>query len=361
MKTMREYHDLYLKSDVLLLADVFENFRKVCLKNYELDPCWYYTAPGLSYDAMLKTTGVKLELLTDYDMAMMIEKGIRGGVSMISTRHSKANNKYMGSDFDSTQKSKFIQYLDANNLYGWAMSQPLPVGDFKWMTSKQLDSWGETPCILEVDLEYPKELHDHHNDYPLAPERLLVNKVEKLIPNLNNKKKYVVHHEALKQYLELGLKLTKIHRGIKFREEAFMKSYIDKNTRLRTKAKSEFEKDFFKLMNNSVFGKTMENIRNRVNVHLVTSLAKIRKLTSKPNYDRYTIFDENLVAVHMKKIKLYFNKPIYLGMSILDISKTKMYNFHYNYIKRKYGGRAKLCMTDTDSLTYEIQTEDFLH
>ncbi|XP_072033599.1 uncharacterized protein [Amphiura filiformis] len=359
MKTMREYHDLYLKSDVLLLADVFENFRKVCLKNYELDPCWYYTAPGLSYDAMLKTTGVKLELVTDYDMAMMIEKGIRGGVSMISTRHSKANNKYMGSDFDSTQKSKFIQYLDANNLYGWAMSQPLPVGDFKWMTPKQLDSWGETPCILEVDLEYPKELHDHHNDYPLAPERLLVNKVEKLIPNLNNKKKYVVHHEALKQYLELGLKLTKIHRGIKFREEAFMKSYIDKNTRLRTKAKSEFEKDFFKLMNNSVFGKTMENIRNRVNVHLVTSLAKIRKLTSRPNFDRYTIFDENLVAIHMRKIKLYFNKPIYLGMSILDISKTKMYDFHYNYIKRKYGGRAKLCMTDTDSLTYEIQTEDF--
>ncbi|XP_072034592.1 uncharacterized protein [Amphiura filiformis] len=138
-----------------------------------------------------------------------------------------------------------------------------------------------------------------------------------------------------------------------------MKSYIDKNTRLRTKAKSDFEKDFFKLMNNSVFGKTMENIRNRVNVNLVTSEAEARKLTSKPNYDRYTIFDENLVAVHMKKIKLYFNKPIYLGMSILDISKTKMYDFHYNYIKRKYGGRAKLCMTDTDSLTYEIQTEDF--
>ena len=138
-----------------------------------------------------------------------------------------------------------------------------------------------------------------------------------------------------------------------------MKEYIDLNIDLRKNAKSEFEKDFFKLMNNMVFGKTMENIKNRVNVQLVNSHEKATKLSSKPNYDRCTIFDENLVAIHMKKIKLYFNKPIYLGMSILDISKTKMYDFHYNYIKAKYGDKAKLCMTDTDSLMYEIQTEDF--
>ncbi|XP_072025373.1 uncharacterized protein [Amphiura filiformis] len=359
MKTMREYHDLYLKSDVLLLADVFESFRKVCLKNYQLDPCWYYTAPGLSYDAMLKKTGIKLDLLTDIDMAMMIEKGIRGGVSMISTRYSEANNKYMGSDYDPSKPSKYIQYLDNNNLYGWAMSQPLPTGDFEWMTPKQLDSWDEIPCILEVDLEYPKKLHDLHNDYPLAPERVTVNRVEKLIPNLGDKEKYVIHHTALKQCLDLGLKLTKIHRGIIFNESPFMKKYIDLNTELRKNANSEFEKDFFKLMNNSVFGKTMENIRNRVNVHLVNSEHKAIKLAAKPNYERCTIFDENLIAVHMKKIKLYFNKPIYLGMSILDISKTMMYDFHYGYIKPKYGDRAKLCATDTDSLLYEIQTEDF--
>ncbi|XP_072019741.1 uncharacterized protein [Amphiura filiformis] len=359
MKTMREYHDLYLKSDVLRLADVFESFRKLCLKNYKLDPCWYYTAPGLSYDAMLKTTGVKLELLVDYDMAMMIEKGIRGGVSMISTRYSEANNKYMGSDYDPSKPSKYIQYLDNNNLYGSAMSQPLPTGGFEWMTPKQLDSWDEIPCILEVDLEYPKKLHDLHNDYPLAPERVTVNRVEKLIPNLGDKEKYVIHHTALKQCLDLGLKLTKIHRGITFNESPFMKKYIDLNTELRKNANSEFEKDFFKLMNNSVFGKTMENIRNRVNIHLVNSEHKAIKLAAKPNYERNTIFDENLIAVHMKKIKLYFNKPIYLGMSILDISKTMMYDFHYNYIKKKYGNKAKLCLTDTDSLLYEIETEDF--
>ncbi|XP_072048611.1 uncharacterized protein [Amphiura filiformis] len=258
MKTMREYHDLYLKSDVLLLADVFENFRKVCLKNYELDPCWFYTAPGLTYDGMLKTTSKRLELLTEYDKTLFFENENRGGVSTISTRYAKANNKYMGADYDPSEPTKHIVYIDANNLYGWAMSQPLPVGNFEWMSSKELDNWREIPCTLEVDLEYPKELHDLHNDFPLAPERLIVNKVEKLIPNLNDKEKYVIHHVALKQCLELGLKLTKVHRGIKYREEAFMKSYIDKNTSLRTKAESEFEKDFFKLMNNSVFGKTME-------------------------------------------------------------------------------------------------------
>ncbi|XP_072017519.1 uncharacterized protein [Amphiura filiformis] len=136
MKTMREYHDLYLKSDVLLLADVFENFRKTSLENYELDPCWYYTAPGLTYDGMLKTTSKRLELLTEYDKALFFEKNKRGGVSTISTRYAKANNKYMGDDYDPSEPTKHIVYIDANNLYGWAMSQPLPVGDFSGCRQK---------------------------------------------------------------------------------------------------------------------------------------------------------------------------------------------------------------------------------
>ena len=358
MKTMRDYHDLYLKSDVLLLSDVFENFRDVCLDNYRLDPMFYYTAPGLAWDACLKITKVRLELLTDYDMLMMIEKGIRGGVSMISTRYGKANNPYM-KDYDPDQPTKFISYLDANNLYGWAMSKPLPTDCFRFMNNEEMKNWESMPCILEVDLEYPEHLHDLHNDYPLAPERVTVNKVEKLIPNLNDKKNYVIHHETLKLYISLGLKITKIHRGITFDECAWLKPYIDLNTNLRAKAKNDFEKDFFKLMNNSVFGKTMENIRNRVDIRLVTRESQAKKLTCKPNYQHHTIFSKNLAAVHMKKVKLYFNKPVYLGMSILDLSKTLMYDFHYNYIKPKYGDSAKLLFTDTDSLAYEIETEDF--
>jgi hypothetical protein len=358
MKTMRDYHDLYLKTDVLLLADVMENFRKVCRANYGLDPSWYYTAPGLAWDAILKLTKVELELISDPDMYLFIERGIRGGISTITKRHATANNKYMV-NHNPQKKSKFVVYVDANNLYGWAMSQPQPIKNFKWMDSKELEEWTEHNCILEVDLEYPHYLHDKHNEYPLAPERITVNKVEKLIPNLNNKEKYVLHHRNLKQYLSLGLKLTKIHRGVKFLERDWMKEYIQLNTDLRTKGTTDFEKDFFKLMNNSVFGKTMENVRNRVDIRIVNDENKWNKLAKKHNFKSATIFSENLVAVHMKRTSVKLNKPIYLGMSILDISKTLMYDFHYNYIKPKYGDDAKLLFTDTDSLCYETNTEDF--
>ena len=359
MKTMRDYHNLYNRSDVLLLCDVFENFRKVCKENYDLDPCWYYTAPGLAWDACLKLTKIKLELLSDPNMLHMFEKGIRGGISMIPTRYSKANNRYMGEKFDPSEPSKFITYLDANNLYGWAMSKSLPTHGFRWVDEKDFDEWKNFPCILEVDLEVKEELKDHFDDYPLAPENLLVGKVKKLLCTLNEKKKYIIHHETLKLYMSLGIEIGKIHRIIRFEEREWMKRYIDLNTELRTKADNDFEKDFFKLMNNSVYGKTMENIRKRVDVRLVNSEEKGKMLAKRPNFKHCTIFSENLCAIEMRKTEVYFNKPVYLGMCILDLSKVLMYDFHYNYVKSKYGDRAKLLFTDTDSLCYEIQTEDF--
>ena len=368
MKTFKDYLKLYNVSDVLLLADVFENFRDLCLKIYGLDPTHYYTAPGLAWDAMLKMTNINLELLSDVDKLLMIEKGIRGGISIISNRYGKANNKYM-EDFNNLEPSKYLMYLDANNLYGWGMSQKLPVHSFKWLSNKEIENifnnqivqvWEKTPCILEVDLTYPEELHDLHNDYPLCPERVECDKgVKKLIPNLRDKNNYVIHYKNLMQCLRFGMKLKKIHRGIKFIESDFMSSYINMNTNLRTQAKNNFEKDFFKLMNNSVFGKTMENIRNRVNIKLVNAGEQFKKLAAKPNYESRKIFNENLVSVHMKKTSLTMNKPVYLGMSILDLSKTLMFDFHYKYIKPKYGNKAKLLFTDTDSFLYEIQTEDF--
>ena len=369
MKTFKEYHELYNITDVLLLADVFENFRDLCLKIYGLDPVYYFTAPQLAWDACLKMTSVKLELLSDEDMLLMIEEGIRGGISIISNRYGEANNKYMRKGFNKNKPSKYLMYLDANNLYGCAMSEKLPTHGFKWLLDREigklfnnqvLQVWEKIPCILEVDLEYPENLHDLHNDYPFCPERVeCKNGVKKLIPNLNDKTKYIIHYKNLIQCLRAGMKLKKIHRGIKFVESEWMKSYIDKNTNLRAMAKNNFEKDFFKLMNNSVFGKTMENLRNRVDVRLVNTKEKLRKLVAKPNFKSRKIFNENLVSVHMSKTSLLMNKPIYLGMCILDLSKIIMYDFHYNYIKSKYADKAKLLFTDTDSLMYEIETEDF--
>ena len=387
---IRDYHNLYLKSDVLLLADVFENFRSTCLYHYNLDPAHYYTSPGLAWDACLKETGQELQLLHEYDMLMMFERGIRGGISHISKRYAEANNTYMD-NYDPDKPSSFIQYLDANNLYGWAMSQPLPTNGFKWMKNLTLDSvikilekeqvrkqggfggrHGPHGYIFEVDLEYPTELWKQHNDYPLAPERLNRDGVEKLICHFKPRKNYVVHFVNLRQYLEMGMILTAVHRGISFNQSPWMEPYIRKNTELRKCAANSFEKDFFKLMNNSVFGKTIENIRKRQNIILVDDRAKALKLSSRPNFDRATIFDPNLVAIHMKKADVYFNKPIYVGQAILDLSKTLMFDFHYNYILKKYSSKktaggfrgdaihpVELFFTDTDSLMYHIQTDDF--
>ena len=250
MKTMRDYHDLYLKTDVMLLADIMQSFRKVCMTNYKLDPLWYYTSPGLAWDACLKLTGIRLDLISDPDMYLFIEKGIRGGISTIMKRHSVANNKYM-TKYSPELAAKFITYLDANNLYGWAMNQPLPYAEFRWMDEGELDGWNELPegtgCILEVDLEYPDELHDMHNEYPLAPERVMVNGVEKLIPNLNSKKNYMLHRRNLEMYLSLGMKLIRIHCGVRFLEKPWMARYIQLNTDLRIRATTDFEKDFFNL------------------------------------------------------------------------------------------------------------------
>ena len=385
IKTMGEYHDLYLVSDVLLLTDVSENFRKTCMQYYKLDPCHYFTSPDLSWDAMLKMTNIKFELMTDIDMFQFIEKGMRGGVSYIANRYGNANNKYM-KEYDEKVPSKYIMYLDTNNFYGWAMNQYLPTGNFKWMTDKEISKINlgkykadsKKGLILEVDLEYPQELHDMHNDYPVCPEKFKVSKnmlsayckkiaekynisiglVSKLIPTLRDKKEYVLHYRNLQLYLDLGLKIKKVHQVLKFDQSPWLKQYIDFNTEKRKHAKNSFKKDFFKLMNNSVFGKTMENLCKRVDVRLVTNEKKLDKLTTKPTYVSSKIFNENLMAVHKVKETLTLNRPAYVGMCILDLSKTLMYDFHYNYIKKKYNNRARLLFTDTDSWTYEIESED---
>ncbi|KAL9988938.1 hypothetical protein ACROYT_G003434 [Oculina patagonica] len=382
IKNMGEYHDLYLKSDVLLLADVFESFRKTCLKYYKLDPCHYFSSPGLSWDSMLKMTDIKLELMTDIDMYQFIEKGMRGGISYIANRYGKANNKYM-KEYDENSASKYIMYLDANNLYGWAMSQYLPTGGFRWLTQKQIDETNlakykedsNKGLILEVDLEYPNELHNLHNSYPLGPEKVKVTNdmlsnyckniatkynistglVHKLIPTLNNREKYVLHYRNLQLYLDLGLKLTKVYRVLEFNQSPWLKQYIDFNTDKRKNAKNAFEKDFFKLMNNSVFGKTMKNLRKRVDVRLATNEKKLLKMTSKPTYVSSKIFNEDLVAVHKIKETLTLNRPAYVDTTFLEDSAIprSYYPETWIYDEKVVGpsGFATLFATIPDTIT----------
>ena len=200
---------------------------------------------------------------------------------------------------------------------------------------KNYDENGNIGYFLEVDIDYPKELFNLHKDLPFLPERKKVEKVEKLICSIEDKEKYVIHIRALKQALNHGLKLKKVHRAIQFIQKDWLKSYIDMNTELRKKAKNEFEKNFFKLMNNSVFGKTMENVRNHRDIKLVTSDKRRKRLVSEPNYHSHKKFSDHLMAIEMKKTRVKMTKPLYLGMSILDISKILMYEFWYDYINLK--------------------------
>ena len=222
LKNLGEYHDLYVQSDTLLLADVFENFRNICIKVYELDPAHFLSLPGLAWQTCLEKTNVKLELLTDYDMLLMVEEGIRGGICHAIHRHAKANSKYM-KNYNKNKESPYIQYLDENNLYGWAMSQKLPVNCFKWINNiteidgeflKNYDEDSDKGYILEVDVTYPKKLHGLHSDLPFLPKRMKIYKCKKLVCNLCNKKKDVVHIRSLTQALNHRLKSKKVHRII---------------------------------------------------------------------------------------------------------------------------------------------------
>lgn len=380
IKDLGEYTDLYLKTDILLLTDIFQKFRKTCKQHYKLDPAFYITAPSLSFDAMLLKTGVQLELVSDLFIIRMIQSGIRGGLCMCSHRYAKANNKYIP-DYNTSKPQSYIVYLDCNNLYGFSMCQYLPYSGFRFLSEDEIDNlhvenvednaeWG---FILEVDLLYPEHLHNHHNDLPFCPEKCIPpgGKTKKLIANLYNKYNYVIHYVHLKKCLEHGLILRKVHRVITFRQSPYLKQYIELNTQLRQKAKNSFEQDFFKLLNNSVFGKTLENTENRVTVHLVNQWCdkfnrtkksiSAERLVASPYFHSASILSENLVAIQMKPDQIILDKPIYIGFTVLELSKSHMYDFHYNIVKPFYEDRVQLCYTDTDSFVYEIYTNDFYH
>ena len=326
-----------------------------------LEPCHYFSSPELSWDAMLKITGIQLEKIHNIDVLLFLEKGMRGGVPYISKRYSKSD------------ENTKIMYWDMNNLYGTVMSfNCLPYGGFKFLSEKEINvsdlaSISENSLvgyILEVDLEYCKELHDLHNDYSLCPEKIEVSNdmlskyctdtadwygikvggVKIWIPNLGGRVKYVVHYENLKYYLSLGIKLIKIRRILSYKQSNWLKSYVDFNTKKRQERLDEFNKNLYKLLNNCIYGKSIENQRKRMNVKLINDKKVYQRCVNKPNFISQKIFDKNFVAVHCSKRVLILNKPIYVGFCIWELSKLLMYQFHYNYVLKTFKDLSSCCL-----------------
>ena len=318
-------------------------------------------------------------------MHVIVDKNIRG-MCCILHKHAVASNPLLGESYDASRSNSFILYLDMNNLYGTAMCEPLPKKDFDFLLKDQIVNFDvnsipddfPTGYILEVDIDYPSHIHEVNSDFPLCPQSLVVipddlslyikslasklgikpGMCKTLIFDLRSKEQCELHYRNLKLYTRLGIVVTKIHRIISFTQSRWLKPYIDFNTERRQKASNDFEKYFFKLMNNAVFGKTMENIRKHMDIKLVPDGRKFNRLTSKPNFKSFKIFSNDLVGVNMAKAETKLVKSTYVGMSILDLWKTFIFTFHYDNIKQRYGDNAKLLMTDTDSLVYHIKTGD---
>ena len=365
---------LYLKIDVLLLSDCLLNFRKTIYENYEIEPLYSYTLAGMAWRCMLKFTDVKLDTIQDVDMILFFENQKRGGVSsVLSDRHVIANNKYF-KDYDKNLPSNYLFYLDLNNLYGWSMVQNLPTGNLKWEEENYY--YTDKPCTVEVDLEYTQEAKNKTWKYPLLPFNRVVNRNElsdyqndtlkslniknskepKLILYLFDKKKYIVYYKTLKFYESMGIKIKKIHRTISFDESNWLKPYIDNNTKNRSQAKCDFEKNIWKLMNNAPYGKFLENIRDRISINFPTE-NNCKYYATQLNFEGMSNINNEIVIFKMKEKEVYYNKPIYVGSSILDLSKLKMYDFYYNLINKTWP-LNEICYTDTDSVILNINTED---
>ena len=312
-KTFGDYISLYCSVDVALLTILFERLINICMDGFGVDASKSYTSAGFFWEAMLRKTGVKLELFTDPEKYTFFESAIRGCISVVSNRFADANNKYLPS-YDSFKPSSYIMEWDANSLYGSEMLEPLPVGDFRNVREEGLRNLERSlkkgqplppgkGALLCVDLDYPDHLHNPHNDYPLAPEKIIVNDVEKLCPNLGNKRNYSITYELLLFYLQHGLVLKKIHKAVSYRIEAFLKDYINFCAEKRWEAKTKGDKfgdTFWKLAGNGVYGKTFECVRNRCNTKIMNGSdeKRLRKLFSQANYkDSEVIPHSNMVMV----------------------------------------------------------------
>ena len=411
LNTMKDLTMLYMKNDVDLLADVFENFIELGMKTYKINPCHYYSLPGYTWDCGLKFTGIKLQNIQNVDMLLFIENCIRGGISSVMGDRYVESCKIIdipGQSPITTKKGSLVElaarhipgakvteqsviYVDANNLYGWGMSQCLPYDNLELKEVDEKDQptlyWhvmntaadSEIGYYLEVDLEYPAEIKFKTKNLPFCPIKRKVDKSElseysksvmpdnhipqpKLICDQYDKHKYILDYRMLQFYVGRGMKLKKIHRVLSFKQKAWLKPYIDHNTSLRAKAKTDFEKDFYKLMNNAFYGKTMENVRERVNVRYYKNdeQNKIINSHSQLTFKREKLFDSFRIHHHTKQ-EVLFNKPIYIGAAVLELSKMLMYQYYYDVLQPHFGEtNLQLHYMDTDSFVLSIKCNDLV-
>ena len=368
-----------------------ETFRRKSIADYELDPANFITLPQFSFATAFH--GQSVDLVTDVDMYRFFEKAIRGGMTFINKHLVTASNLY--TEFASSTSNTYLSYWDANNLYGNSLRQKLPVSDFRWVDQAELSTidWQHLDCdgdigyFVKVDLDYPPEIQDRTADYPFAPERSNVepymltpymrqqwsNRCElrgqpstfhtesKLLLTVRPKREYVVHSKLLKFYLEQGLILVRVHEAISFRQRELFRSYIDKNSDKRSAAKTAFEKDLYKLLNNALFGKTMENVRGRKKFKLANSEKKMVAQCSKPQYIRSRMFSPDLTLVEHTNFLVELNKPVFIGAAVLDLSKLIMYDLRYIQLAKyetKFNCKIDVIGGDTDSIFCKITGVD---
>ena len=349
--SLKDYLMIYLKIDVYLLADIFQTFRETALHEDGLEPCNYFSIPGLSWDSALKSMGEKsLQLLRDSSMYEFFEAGVRGGMTFVNKHFIDNSNGE-------------ILYIDINNLYGYALSQKLPCSNFEIITDKQTltqlinnlpNENSDIGYYLEVDLHIPAELHDKFQELPPAPIKQCPPgcKTEKLLLTLEDKNNYMIHYSLLKFYMEMGVQVKHVHRACKFNQDYVFANYIAHNTERRAAATHKFQKDFYKLKNNSLFGKTVENLRKRINIRIVNNERQLVTYSSRPTFQRINLIDDNLAIISLGKESFCLNRPVYVGQAILDISKLRMYKLQYVELQKYrniFNCEIEIVAGDTDS------------
>ena len=376
IKDGKELTELYCKSDVLLLACVFEKFIKVSQNEFGISPLYFVSLPGYTWACGLKHTNIRLQTLQDKDMILLLESGIRGGISGV-----------MGDRYVKSDKNKNIIYFDATNLYGFAMSKPLPYDDIKFETENVcLEEILNTPddsdigYFLEVDLEYPHNIRQKTKYFPFAPENKSISKDDfgpymksimpknyvshkKLICDWTDKRNYLIHYRMLKFYISHGMKIKQVHSVISFKQSKWLERYIDFNTQKRNQVVNDFEKDFYKLLNNAFYGKTMENVRNRCKIEIIKrdNYDKILRLQKKLTFNGICKSFDNCDSYLEKEHEILMDKPIYLGFAILELSKLHMYETYYNTLQPYFGQEnIQLHYMDCDSFILSINSENII-